>query len=287
MVASAGEAADWEEALEQDPHEGGRKPCWHALARVIDDDPTFVLQEGEKNGMSVTCMVQTGPFEGVEVAALVSCPLGGGFESRPLRGGMRVVLLFLDGTLNGGCVAVASVPGGAENALPKAMAGLGIDEGGLDNSQLVAPPKGVNLRFYIRGAAFVVRLKGAQEGYAGEFYLEGDDGDAQGLNNTFFRLVLNPNTKKLAIKARLSDGTEIALDDGVASMTSGTTSIQVSKDDAKILAKTFYVEAGTIALNGLIFANVPPGAPPVPAMAALRGVGGPLAAPSLGFFIGA
>lgn len=274
------------EALEKDRFEGGDIVCWSALARVADDDPTYVFDDGDANGMTVTCLVQTGPFTGCEVQAMVSCPLGGGFESRPLRGGMRVLLHFLDGKPDGDVVAVASVPGGKENKLPKAMAGLAVDEGGLQTSQLVAPPKGVDLRFYIRGAAFVVRLKGAQEGYCGEFYLEGDDGDAQGLNNTFFRLAFNPTTKKLAIKAKLADGTEMALDDGVASLRSGGNTIQVGKDDMKILGNTLYIDVGTLAMNGLVLVNCPPGATPQPALAALRGPVGPVGLPSLGMFIG-
>lgn len=275
------------EGMEKDPFDGRDVRCWSALARVVDEDPTYVFDDGDSNGMSVTCMVLTGPFSGAEVQAMVSCPLGGGFESRPLKGGMRVLLHFLEGKADGHIVAVASVPGGRENKLPKAMAGLAVDEGGLQTSQLVAPPKGVDLRFYIRGAAFVVRLKGAQDGYCGEFYLEGDDGDAQGFNNTFFRLALNPTTKKLAIKAKLADGTEMALDDGVASLTSGENSLQVSKSDVRAMCKTFYVEAATIALNGNVLVNCPPGLPPLPVMAALRGVAGPSGVPSIGFFIGA
>lgn len=287
MRADAGSAAGMAEALEQDPSDGGDTRCWSALARVIDEDPTYVFDDGDSNGMSVTCMVLTGPFSGAEVQAMVSCPLGGGFESRPLKGGMRVLLHLLEGRVDGHIVAVASVPGGRENKLPKAMAGLAVDEGGLQTSQLVAPPKGVDLRFYIRGAAFVVRLKGAQDGYCGEFYLEGDDGDAQGFNNTFFRLALNPTTKKLAIKAKLADGTEMALDDGVASLRSGANTIQVGKDDMKILGNTLYIDVGTLAMNGTILANCPPGLPPLPVMAALRGVAGPSGVPSIGFFIGA
>jgi hypothetical protein len=276
------------EALAFDPSDGAGQLCWSALGRVADDDPTYVFHDGDSNGATVTCQVLTGPFVGAEVAAMISTPLGAGFESRPLRSGQRVLLHFLDGRLDGHVVAAANVPGGKENPLPEAIAGVAVDEGALQNEHLIAPPKKVNIRYYIRGGAFLVRLKGNKEGFAGEFYVEGDDGDAKGFHNTFIRLVRDPGTGKLAIKLKLADGTAIELSNGVASMTSpnGKNSIQVSDKGTKIMGDSCMIDVGTIILNGMIMENMPPGVPPIPALSALHGVGGPATVPSLAHFIG-
>ena len=259
-----------------------RELCWSALARVVDDEPTFVFADGDANGMTVECMVLTGPFQGATVAAMIACPLGATFETRPIRSGNRVLLQFLDGTPDGEIVAVATVPGGAANKIPTAMAGIAFDEGALQKEQLVAPPKGANVRFYVRGGAFLVRLKGDgsksnADGtpFVGEFAVEADDASSTPgteATNTAIRLALNPSTKKLAIKARLADGTALELSNGVASLTSpnGQNTLQVSNDDVRVLGKAFYVDVGTVCINGTaIGVNVPPGVPftgPVPGL---------------------
>ncbi len=293
-MASISDAADFAEALEQDPYDGAHQECWSALGRVVDEDPTCVFSEGDANGMNVTCMVLTGPFVGAEVTAMVSCPLGGGFETRPIKAGMRVLLHFLEGRVDGMAVAVATVPGGREHPLPRAMAGVAVDEGALQDEQLIAPPKGANIRFYVRGGAFLVRLKGKTinvdpaKAFVGEFYVEGDDGDERGFNNTFIRLAGNPDTGKLSIKLKTADGAEVALDDGTVSLTSpnGQSSVQVSDDDIRILGKTLYVGVDTFVVNGTTLFNVPPGMAPIPPMAAIHGPTGIAGVPSTSVFIG-
>jgi hypothetical protein len=244
--------------------------CYQALARVVDTDPTYVFNDGDENGMTVTVQVMSGPFVGSEVAAMVAAPLGAGFESRPITSGQRVLVSFLDGHVDGLVVVTHTVPGGKENPIPTAIAGVDVVKGNLQGEHLVAPPKGCNVRFYIRGGAFLVRLKGKTPpaadgtgGFVGEFYIEGDD-DAGDGSNTSIRLAMNPTTGKLSVRMRTADGAAIAVDDGVCSMTSpnGGNTLQVSDSDVRVLGNTFYVDVGTVVMNGSILMNVPPPVPP-------------------------
>jgi hypothetical protein len=276
------------EALEKDPHEGLKETCWCAMGRIVDDDPTYVFQDGDSNGMTATCLVTSGPFTGTEVTAMISTPPGAGFESRPIRSGQRVLLNFLEGRPDGTVILVATVPGGRENPIPEVIAGAKVDESALQKEILVEPPKGVNLRYYVRGGAFMVRLKGNEQGFVGEFYVEGDDGDAQGFHNTFIRLVRDPGTGKLGIKLKLADGTSLELSNGVAALTSANqkNSLQVGNKGVRIMGDSCMIDVGTIIMNGMIMENMPPGAPPIPTLAALHGPGGPATVPSVAHFIG-
>lgn len=277
------------ELLAQDPNREAARTCWSALARVVDDDPTFVYGDGDESGMTVKCMILTGPFAGAEVPAMVSCPLGSGTELNPLRGGNRVLLQFMDGNLDGLIVATASVPGGAENPLPKAMAGIAVTEEGLKTNRLVKPGKRVNLRFYIEGAAFLVRLKGAQEGFAGELYIEADDAknSPDGKNGTFVRIVRDASGS-FGIKARTAEGAYVNLlkDTVSASSPSAESQIIISDEAVDITAKVFRLNAGTAVMNGTFLVNMPPLLPPLPIRAAFVGPTGVAGVPSTSFFIG-
>jgi hypothetical protein len=266
MNEEAGVTSELLEALQQDPSGGGAQPCSAALARVVDESPTHVFHDGDENGMNVRCMVLTGPFVGAEVVAMVSCPVGGGFESRPLRAGMRVLVQFLDGWVDGLVVVTASVPGGKENPLPKAMAGLAVDEGGLQAAQLVAPPKGVGVRYYVRGAGFVVRLKGTKPDFKGELYIEADDqaNSPDGQNGTFIRLVVDQEGNA-CIKLRDAYGAFVQVYKGKILMQppNGESTFQLSDDGLDFNGKAFNVTADLIKLDGTVMLNVDPTTPPV------------------------
>lgn len=260
------ETAALAEALEQDPHKDSRERCYKALARVVDDEPTYVWQEGDSNGMTVRALLLTGPFLGCEVVAMISCPLGGGFETRPLRAGQRILIDLLDGRPDGICVATASVPGGRENPLPKAMAGLAVDEGGLQAAQLVAPPKGVGIRHYVRGAGYVIRLKGTKPDFKGELYIEADDqaNSPDKQNGTFIRLVVD-GEGNACIKLRDAYGAFVQVYKGKVMMQSpsGENTFQLSDDGLDFNGKAFRVTADLLKLDGTILMNIDPATPPV------------------------
>lgn len=230
------EASDLSEALERDPREDSQQLCWSALARVVDDEPTYVWQEGDSNGITVTCMVLTGPFEGVEVAAMVSCPLGSGLQVSPMAKGQRVLLHFLDGSVTGGVVAVASVPGGKENPIPPSIAGVPLDSKGMEEqgsaaknnatqprAVLFAPPKGIGHREYYRGAIKVIRLKGQQSDFFSGFVVSADDG-------TTIQMSWNGLTSSYGVQIKDKAGAQLAIGDGIAALVSpdGKTRIEVS-----------------------------------------------------------
>lgn len=275
--------AEIAELLATNPNDHADAVCWSALGRVVDDDPTFVYGDGDESGMTVTCQVLTGPFQGVEVAAMVASPLGSGVKMSPMLPGTRLLLNFLDGDLDGLIVATASVPGGKETPFPKAAAGMKLDEEGLAEAEIDAPAKGVGKRFYIRGAAFLIRLKGAQDGFAGEFYLEADDAadSESGENGTYIRVVRDPSTGKFAIKLRDATGASFTLVDGAGILASPNqeNTIQVDDDGVHVNAKLFEVNAPTCRLDGSIFLAYPPGVPPNPSLggAVVAQVGGAVA----------
>lgn len=234
--ADAGSAAGMAEALEQDPSDGGDTRCWKALARVIDESPTYVWQEGDSNGITVACTILTGPFTGAEVTALVSGPLGGGLEVRPLRKGQRILLDLLDGRVDGLIVATASVPGGKEDPIPSVIAGVPLTSTGMEEQgsaaansadqprgRLYAPPKGVGDREYYRGAIKVVRLKGKSSDFFSGFVVSADDG-------TTIQMSWNGLTSSYGVQIKDAKGAQLAVGDGTAALVSpdGNTRIEVS-----------------------------------------------------------
>jgi hypothetical protein len=231
----AGVISELLEAIHTDPSGGAARECWSALARVVDEEPTYVFHDGDENGMNVRCMVLTGPFVGAEVVAMVSCPLGGGFETRPMSKGQRVLLHFLEGRVDGHIVAVASVPGGAENPIPKSIAGVPLtSEGVTDQGQaeanradqprawMRAPPKGVGLRDYLRGAISVTRLKGMLASFFSGWVVAGDDGAT-------IQMSWNDFLKAYAIQLKDALGAQLSIGGGVVALISpdGKTRIEV------------------------------------------------------------
>lgn len=230
------ETAALAEALEQDPHKDSRERCYKALARVVDDAPTYVWQEGDSNGMTVRALLLTGPFVGCELVAMLACPLGGALEVSPFRKGQRILIDLLDGRPDGLCVATASVPGGREDPIPQAIAGVPLDSEGLENQAdptqnnaarpraiLFAPPKGIGHREYYRGAIKVVRLKGKSSEFFSGFVVSADDG-------TTIQLSWNGATSSYGVQIKDSQGAQLAIGDGAAALVSpdGKSRIEVS-----------------------------------------------------------
>lgn len=234
MRADAASAGALGEALELDPTEGQR--CWKALARVEDDEPTYVWQEGDSNGITVSARLLTGPFVGAAVVALVAAPLGGGLTVSPFRKGQRILIDLLDGRPDGLCVATASVPGGKEDPIPTSIAGVPLDSKGMEEqgsaaknnatqprAVLFAPPKGIGHREYYRGAIKVIRLKGQQSDFFSGFVVSADDG-------TTIQMSWNGLTSSYGVQIKDKAGAQLAIGDGIAALVSpdGKTRIEVS-----------------------------------------------------------
>lgn len=279
---SISDAADFAEALEQDPYDGAHVECWSALARVVDDEPTYVFSEGDANGMTVTCLVLTGPFVGAEVTAMVSGPLGAGAETRPLRAGMRVLLQFLEGHVGGLVVATASVPGGRENPIPSVVAGIAIDEAGVDRGRLFSPPKGVGDREYYRGGIKVIRLKGLQDSFFSGFVVSADDG-------TSLEVRWNGIDGEYAVEVKGKRGERLSVGSGFASLMSpdGQSVVQVSDDGVMIRGPRVSIVGETCAQvdGGMVLLGLGL-LPPTPVNACAVGVAGPVNIVSTKVFVG-
>lgn len=285
------------EALEQDPDDGSRERCWKALARVVDDAPTYVWQEGDSNGMTVRAMLLTGPFVGAEVVAMVACPLGGALEVSPFRKGQRILVDMLDGRPDGICVATASVPGGKEDPIPSAIAGVPLDSEGLENQAdptqnnasrpraiLFAPPKGIGHREYYRGAIKVIRLKGKQDDFFSGFVVSADDGAS-------IEMRWNSLEQSYLVEMKDATGVRLSVGGGIVSMSDadGTAFVQVSKGKV-------FIQADEVTINGNTCARVDGGfvllgmgvVPPVPTgpNACAIGVAGPVNVISSKVYVG-
>jgi hypothetical protein len=279
--------------LTTDPTDGGGERCYRALARV-DEDGEFVLKEGDKiMGSAVGCRILTGPFVNCDVVAKVATELGGGYSSRCIKPGADILIDLLNGKIDHMVFATNSVPGGLNTPLPNAIAGIDIsNEESKGKVNLTAPGKGVGLRYYVQGAAYAVRLKGHQPGFAGEFYVECDDGPANG-TGTLIHLRMNDQTGKMMVMLRDADGAQIEVHDGKAVLSSPDGSSILSLDNGKIAIVTdeLQVNAKVQVYAGLIMHNLPIAlaASPVSLLpfAALRGPTGLAGVPSTGTFIGA
>lgn len=264
--------------------------CWCAFANIVDGGIQVIRDGvGKANAITITCQISTGPWAGAQVAALCGQPLGSGWDTRALKPGARVLLNFLDGKLSGTVVAVATVPGGAKDPVPESIAAVALTPEQLEREEVHAPPKGVGIRWYMRGAAFVVRLKGVAEGFAGELYIEADDQAASpdGKTGSFIRIVRGPDGA-FAVKMRDAAGASFECYKGEASVRSpnGENVFRVTDTGGAFVGKRFDVTADLIKLDGMVLMNVPAGAPIIPTMAALRGVSGPTGAPSVSVVIG-
>lgn len=272
-----------------------------ARARVIDSDGITVHTSDDGQtvyGYSVECQVTSGKFVGCTAVAVVTCGIGEEIPRLP-QPKQTLLLAFLDGTPDGDVLVVGTVPGGLERPIPRAAAGIAVDDGaGLRSTQVNAPPKGVGIRNYVRGAPYVIRLKGTQDGFAGELYIETDDqaDSPDGQNGSYIRIVKDPSTGKFAIKLRDASGASVTCIDGAVllSSPSGANQIQISDDGIAVTCTSFSVQSSqTIFLNaGSIGLNVPLAAAagvmvPGGLFSAIHGVSGVAGVPSVSVFIGA
>ena len=274
--------SDLRDAFTRNPD--GEILCFSALGRVVDAEkkPLQVLQQGDANGISVTVQILTGPFAGVEVQALCGFPLGY-TDLRPIPPGTRVLVHFLEGHLDGLIVAAATVPGGKENPLPTATAGIKVDEEGLAANHVVQPPKKVGLRFYMRGGMLIVRLKGKQDDFASAFAIECDDG-------TFVRVVWDSSAGRYAIKMKESSGAFLAIDNGFVALGApdGATKLEVS-DGLIMLAADNIVMTGqkSVSIDGNAILLGMGVTPPSPTNGAAYGPGATGKPGSFKVFVGA
>jgi len=279
-----------EDALSEMAQEASRagEKCYAAIARVVDsaEQPVYVWSNGAANGMSVTVQIQNGPFAGAKVAAMIASPLGAGFESSPLVGGQRVLVHFLDGTLDGIIVATHTLNGGKENPLPAAVAGIQLTSDGIAQARIHAPPKGVGVREYIRGGQYVIRLKGDGTAtnpdgtpFVAEFFVEGDDGAPP--NNTAIAMAWDPNGNSLGVKIRHSSGAFLQVAQGAVTLQSanGENRIEVTDDGVTIMGTVITLAADKLCdiHGGNILLNMPPLTPPVIGVSSVAlGPGAPL-----------
>lgn len=242
-------------------------------ARVVDEDAvdTKVDADGNVIGFTVEAMVLSGPFASKVAIAKMICPVGVVIPALPPPGS-EVLLCFTDDRIDGDIYVIGQIPGGGL-AVPKAAAGIDISGGGLAGVQVNQPPKGVGIRNYVRGAAFVVKVKGNEEDYAGEVYFECDDADdSTDGNGTFFRMVRVPSSTDptkfvFAVKIRDAKGASVEVFDGTATIRSpnGENFLWVDDVGVHIRASLVEINGDTIRQDGVILLNYPPGVPPTAA----------------------
>jgi hypothetical protein len=237
--------------------------CYSALGVVTSE--LHVLQDGDATGVAVDVRIITGPFTGEEVAAMILCPATGEtYGTIPI--GARVKIDLLDGDLSGYAVVAGRLPGGKDSPIPAAVAGVPVTQEGLGSQVVEVFDKGTGKRFYIRGSQLVFRLKGAQEGFAGEFYIECDDGPAP--NNTALRVAFDPTTGKMGIRMRDAAGASVQVCGGAVSIKSpnGKNGLEVSDEATTIFGEIVNTLADNVCnvKGGLVMINMPLGAPPVP-----------------------
>lgn len=274
------------------------------IATVLQDDDADgavnvdVREDGSIAGFTVQCLIIDGPtgYVGQNVTVKLTAPLGEELPPYPVKNQTLVIALVNPESGGENWLALSCLPGGEARPIPKAAAGLNVAENGLDNVRLVQPPKGVGVRHYVRGAAYVIRLKGTQEDFAGEFYLEADDqkNSPDGNNGSFIRMVRVPDDMatasgqpelkgKYCIKIGDAAGAFVQILNGVVKLSSpdGNNFIEVSNDGLVFKGKAVSALADNqVSIDGNIVAlgYGPLGIPPVPTVDnAIRGVMAPAA----------
>jgi hypothetical protein len=271
---------------------GTEEHVWSAIARVDADDACYVHEEseGQLTGISVECVIVDGPLVGARVNARIASPIGG-WQSTPVKRGDHLLLALTHGSLNGPIIAAGKLPGGLEQPLPKAVAGVATSAETMGKEEIHAPGKGVNVRWYVQGAAFLIRLKGAIDGFAGEFYLEADDQKTSpdGKNGTFFRLVRDAADGVFGLKLRSALGAFLQVKGQAVVIQSpnGLYRIEVNDDGVWLVGDGTAISlTKLIAIDGPTLINMPKGLPPTPVNAAIYGVSGVAGVPSLTTYIG-
>jgi len=269
------------------------------LAEVLEDSETkgqaeihgHLDADGNVVGWTVECLIRQGPpgFESMHVVATLTCPVGEEVPNMPLVG-QTLMICSVQGDSKDWYV-MGALPGGINRAIPRNAAGVDMSGAGLAKTQVNMPPKGVGIRYYVRGAAFVIKLKGTLANYKGELFIEADDAadSPDGKTGTFIRIVRDPTTGKMSVKIRDATGANIGCLAGTAYMASpdGNNFIQASDGNVTIKGKDISITADrSLRMDGTILENYGASpAPPIPADAVLKGIAGVSGIPSTAHFI--
>lgn len=274
------------------------------VAEVLEDSETpgqaeihgHLDESGNVVGWTVECLIRQGPpgFPEMHVIATLSCPVGEEIPNLPQLG-QTLLICSVQGDPNDWYV-IGALPGGINRKIPRNAAGVDMSGNGLAKTQVNMPPKGVGIRYYVRGAAFVIKLKGVQDNYKGELFIEADDAadSPDGKTGTFIRIVRDLTTGKMAVKMRDATGASVTCVDGAVLMKSPDqkNSIQLSDEGISILGAAVTIQGEKmVKIDGsFVPINVPDAALTVPAtlatMTALRGPTGVAATPATSVFIG-
>ena len=225
----------------------------------------------------------------MHVIATLTCPVGEEVPNMPLVG-QTLMICSVQGDPKDWYV-MGALPGGINRAIPRNAAGVDMSGAGLAKTQVNMPPKGVGVRYYVRGAAFVIKLKGTLANYKGELFIEADDAadSPDGKTGTFIRIVRDPTTGKMSVKIRDATGANIGCLAGTAYMASpdGNNFIQASDGNVTIKGKDISITADrSLRMDGTILENYGASpAPPIPADAVLKGIDGVSGIPSTAHFI--
>ena len=253
---------------------------------LLDKDETDAVDldlrdDGTLVGFTVQCLIVDGPagYPNQNVTVKLTCPIGDELPKQPAPNQTLIIGLIDEDNDGQNWVVLGLLPGGAARPIPKAAVGLDVTTGGLKSAQVNAPPKGTAVRHYVRGADFTIRLKGAQENFAGEFYLEADDqgNSPDGQNGSFIRLYRVPDmlaaadpTLKDKFCLKLSDatGASIQILNGriLASSPNGQNFIDISDDGIIFKGKmlsSIADNANTLDGNVVAIGFGPLGIPPL------------------------
>lgn len=271
--------------MNDDPIDEPAEPrAYAAVARVVDDDPldTLLDETGAVLGIKADCTILGGPFAGALVSAILLAPLGQESPTPP-QPGQTVMLMLPTGHPDGGCYCAHVVPGGKGRPMKSAVAGVDMTDATKASAyQVNAPPKGRGVINYLRGAPYVVRLKGKSDGFHADFYVDADDG-------TFIRLLWSPQTQSYQIKLRDSKGAYLAVGDGSVSMQSANkeNGVYVSDDGVKILGQRVEVRTtADVTVEGSNILLNQGDVPPTPTTGVAYSVAGPVNVVSQTVFIG-
>lgn len=235
-----------------------------APASVIDDSANVLKSDDGETviGFTVSVLVLSGEFANATTVAVISAPLGSEVPNLP-QNGTTLLVAFTEGVVDRGCYVIGQVPGGGR-PIPLGSAGVAIDNDGLETTQVRQPPKGIGVREYIRGAPFVIRLKGKQKDFVGEFYVEFDDG-------AFLRGTWDPTSNGIGLSMKDAKGAFVSITGGAIQLIApGKSSLLEVSDDGVTISsnKAVLIQGSTVKIDGSpTLINVPiAGVPPTPAV---------------------
>jgi len=225
------------------------------VAEVLEDSETpgqaeihgHLDEDGKVVGWTVECLIRQGPpgFPEMHVIATLTCPVGEEIPNLPQLG-QTLLICSVQGDPNDWYV-IGALPGGINRKIPRNAAGVDMSGNGLAKTQVNMPPKGVGVRYYIRGGAFVIKLKGVSKDYKGELFIEADDAEGSG-SGTRFRIARHPSTGKMAASVACNKGASFMVSDGIASITSPNQEnvLQVSNEGGSFVGNVFAIQASTL-----------------------------------------